>query len=50
MRENTYKTMSNTGICSLVLGIVTICAGIAIGVMLIVNGSKLVKAKTDLTF
>lgn len=50
MEESTYKTMSNTGIWSLVLGIVTICAGIAVGVMMIVNGARLIKSKTGLTF
>lgn len=50
MEENTYKTMSYTGIWSLVLGIVTICSGIAIGVMMIVNGAKLLKNKSELTF
>lgn len=50
MEENTYRTMSNTGIWSLVLGIVTICSGIAIGVMMIVNGAKLIKNKSELTF
>lgn len=50
MGENTYRTISNAGIWSLVLGIVAICTGIAIGVMMIVNGAKLIKAKTGLTF
>ncbi len=50
MEENTYKIMSNTGIWSLVLGIVAICSGIAIGVLMIVNGAKLIKSKSGLTF
>lgn len=50
MEENTYKTMANTGIGSLVLGIVAICAGITLGVIMIVNGAKLIKAKSELTF
>lgn len=50
MEENTYKTMSNAGIWSLVLGIVSICSGIAIGVLMIINGAKLIKSKSELTF
>ncbi|GEM_PF-1944510 len=50
MEEMTYKTMSNVGIGTLVLGIAAICSGIAIGVLLIVNGAKLIKSKSRLTF
>lgn len=50
MEENTYRTMSNVGIWSLVLGIVTICISVAVGVMMIINGAKLIKSKTELTF
>lgn len=50
MEENTYRTMSNAGIGNLVLGIVAICSGIAVGVLLIVNGARLIKAKSRLTF
>lgn len=50
MEENTYKTMANTGIASLVLGIVAICSGVALGVLMIVSGAKLIKAKSELTF
>lgn len=50
MTEQTYNTMSKTGICSLVMGIVAICAGIAVGVVMIVNGAKLLKAKSGLLF
>ena len=50
MEESTYKTMANSGIANLVLRIVAICSGIAIGVLMIVNGAKLIKSKSRLTF
>ena len=50
MEESTYKTMANSGVANLVLGIVAICSGIAIGVLMIVNGAKLIKSKSRLTF
>ncbi len=50
MTENTYKKMADTGIASLVVGIVAICSGVALGVLMIVNGARLIKAKSELTF
>ena len=39
MTENAYKKMADTGIANLVLGIV-----------MIVHGARLIKAKSELTF
>lgn len=48
MNERIYNTMRNTGASSLVLGIVTIVTGVAIGVIMIVHGAKLLKEKGKL--
>ena len=50
MEEKAYKTMKSTGIVSVVFGIVTIAFSIATGVVLIVNGARLLKAKSKLFF
>ncbi|MBO5510016.1 MAG: hypothetical protein J5962_06115 [Lachnospiraceae bacterium] len=48
--EKLYEKLNNTGITSLVIGIVTIAVGIAAGVVMIVNGCKLLKSKKDIIF
>lgn len=48
MNEKIYKTMSGSGACSLVLGIVILVTGISAGVMMIVNGARLLKRKSDI--
>lgn len=45
MDEKLYKTISSTGAVSLVLGICTLVAGITSGILLIVNGARLLKSK-----
>jgi hypothetical protein len=50
MAERVYKTMKSVGAFSLVMGILLIVGGIAGGVAVIVNGAKLLSAKSDLTF
>jgi hypothetical protein len=50
MAERVYKTMKSVGACNLVLGILLIVGGIAAGVAVIINGAKLLSAKSDLTF
>lgn len=50
MGERTYKIMKHTGGISIALGIVTIAVGVAVGVLTILNGAKLLKSKSDLTF
>ena len=48
MAEKVYKTMKS--VFSLVTGILLIVGGIAAGVAVIINGAKLLQAKSDLTF
>ncbi|MCI5516233.1 MAG: hypothetical protein PUE22_05610 [Roseburia porci] len=50
MEEKAYKTMGSAGAANLVLGICILIGGIASGILLIVNGARLLKNRTDLTF
>ncbi|MGI5999595.1 hypothetical protein [Lachnoclostridium sp. An131] len=50
MNEKAYKTMTNTGAGSLVLGIILLVTGLAAGVLMIINGAKLLKSRSDLIF
>lgn len=48
MNEKIYKTMSGSGVSSLVLGIVILVTGISAGVMLIINGARLLRRKSEI--
>ena len=48
MNEKQYKTVGNAGITSLVLGIVVITSAIAVGVLMIIQGAKLLKSNKDI--
>lgn len=50
MMEKIYHTMKSVGVWNLVLGILMIVSGIIAGVLLILNGSVLLKKKSDLMF
>lgn len=50
MNEKAYKTMSKAGGWSIALGVVAIVLGIAMGVMNIVSGAKLINDKSNITF
>ncbi len=50
MNEKTYKVMRSTGGVSIALGIVSIVIGLTVGVLTILNGAKLLRRKSDLTF
>ena len=50
MEERVYKTMRGTGASNIVLGVVTLLAGIACGILLIISGSKLLARKSDILF
>ncbi|MDD6234391.1 MAG: hypothetical protein PUB17_04355 [Lachnospiraceae bacterium] len=50
MNEKLFKSIKSAGSSALALGIVTICAGIATGVLMILNGAKLLAAKSDTLF
>lgn len=43
MNEKIYKTMSSTGACSLTVGIIVLATGIVTGIMMIVNGARLLE-------
>ncbi len=48
--EKLYGKMTTIGVSSLVMGIVTMCIGIATGIVMIVNGGRLLSSKKDITF
>ncbi|MBS6642560.1 MAG: hypothetical protein KH366_03170 [Clostridiaceae bacterium] len=48
--EKVYKTMRNAGVCSIVVGIIILAAGIAAGTMSIISGAVLLKRKSNITF
>ena len=48
--EKLYGKMNSIGVSSLVIGIVTIVLGIGIGVVMVVNGGRLLAGKKDITF
>ena len=43
--EKAYKTMSQAGAGSIVIGIITIVTGVTAGIIAIVNGARLLKNK-----
>ena len=47
MNEKIYKTMSATGVSSLILGIIAAIAGVVTGVLMIINGARLLKRKSE---
>jgi hypothetical protein len=50
MEERVYKTMKSAGVSNLIMGIVIMLAGIGIGVMVVINGARLLQRKSDLLF
>ena len=50
MSEKAYKTMTGAGATNIVLGIIALVTGIVTGVLLIVQGGRLLKNKSGLTF
>lgn len=50
MNEKAYKTMAVIGAGNLVIGIILLVVGLTTGILTIVNGGRLLKAKSDLTF
>ena len=50
MMERIYNTMKSVGVWNLVMGILLIVSGVVAGILLILNGAKLLKKKSDLLF
>ena len=50
MSEEAYKTMAGAGAANIAVGIIVLVTGIASGILLIVQGGRLLKNKSDLTF
>ncbi len=50
MSEKAYKTMTHTGAGNLVLGIILVAVGLASGILMIVNGARLLKSRSSLIF
>lgn len=50
MDEQAYKTMKSVGILNLIIGILTIAAGIGAGVCMIISGGRLLKKKSNILF
>lgn len=50
MQEKSYKTMKRVGGYNIALGVIAIISGIVCGILMIVNGAKLLKNKTDMLF
>ena len=48
--ENTYKLMGRVGGGTLALGIIVLVTGVVTGILMIVNGARLLKGKSDLMF
>jgi hypothetical protein len=46
MNENTFKTVTSTGILNLVLGILALAGGLVTGILLLVSGARLLKIKS----
>ena len=50
MDEKIYKTMGSAGACTLAVGIGVLAGGITAGILLIVNGARLLKNKSKIMF
>lgn len=50
MEEKVYKTMRGTGALNIVLGVISLAAGITGGILLIISGSKLISRKSGIMF
>jgi hypothetical protein len=48
--EKAYKTMTSSGAANIAAGIVVIVAGVAAGVLTIINGARLLKNRNEIIF
>lgn len=49
MGEKIYKTMTASGIIGIICGVVTIVIGLAVGILMVVSGAKLLSDKKGMT-
>ena len=49
-KEKLYKTVANSAIWNLVMGIVMLVTGITSGVLLLISAVRLMSSKGDITF
>ncbi len=50
MEEKVYKTMGRSGALAIVVGVISIVAGVAGGVLLIISGARLLANKSIILF
>ena len=48
--EKVYKSMKRVGAGNIVIGVLIMIVGISVGIVSIITGAKLLKAKSDITF
>lgn len=48
MNEKVYKTMTGAGAGNIAVGIVVLITGIVSGILMIVNGARLLKRKSEI--
>ena len=48
MAERAYKTMKSTGAWNIATGVILMVVGVACGIMLIINGGRLLKDKKEI--
>lgn len=48
--EKLYNRLTSAGVSNLVMGIVVIAVGVGAGIVMIVNGGKMLASKKDITF
>lgn len=50
MGEKIYKIMKSVGAFNIVMGIILVISGITTGILVITNGARLLKNKSDIMF
>lgn len=50
MSEKIYKVMGGSGALNITIGVITIVAGIAGGILLIISGAKLLNGRSKILF
>ena len=50
MEDKLYKVMKGAGAANLAIGVFTLVAGIASGILLIITGAKLITGKSKILF